>query len=1099
MRLVIGKARSGKTAFIYREIQDAVERGKGHCLLIVPEQYSHEAERELCRLCGDRLSLYAEVMSFTGLARWSMGEYGGEAVPRMDRAGKLLCMSSALKEIQPFLMHYATAVEHVELQMLLVKEIDRLRSAGADSTRLLDISNETDGLLSEKLREIALINDTYDTVVSRAGATSEDPLELLAKQILEYGLGNFDRVYVDGFIDFTGLELAVLKAITQRQIALTICLDGDRKENCEEYLLPSRMAMDRLKTFAEECGSKAEVKLIECEERGSALHIFTDNMFRYDCGEKYQHTDEIRLIQARNPREECEAAAELVLNSVRDEGLRWRDIAIAVRGFEDYRIMLESCFRRYAIPLFVSRRESFLNKPLPLWLESAYDIVLGNWDCHDVTTYLRCGLNGLSEERCDELCAYIYKWQMKSQDWMRKSPWTQHPDGYGKKETNETRDKLRRINQTRRLVSEPLLLLKKLVTEARTAIDQVNALKQFIQRTELAKHMKQRARLLQGSNRMELQAEYQQLWDICSGAVLQVSSILGGKELTAEAFRLLLHTMFAQYDIGLIPVALDRVSAGDFDRMRRRNIRKLIVLGCSDDRLPGSEESAGLFTEDERDVLAEHKLMIGGGETELWREYSTVYHTLSLPNDQLIMIRPLSDTKGEKVQPAFAFQQALKLFDIRPENADVKRARLSAPAPALGLAVSADSVGSGKEEQAAEAWFLKREPEHLRRLHNAAKMTRGTLSSSAVEALYGHNFRISPSRLEKFSSCRFAYYCRFGLNAEKDEPASYMAPEIGTFTHRILEKTAKEVKELGGFRNVTDEQLREITERYIKEYINEDLKNFEEKSLRFRHLFERLCEDVYQIVKDMADELRKSDFVPIDFELDISELGISIPVKDGVVRLGGIADRVDGWEEDGVLHLRIVDYKTGQKSFSLSDVCYGYNMQMLLYLFAVCDRSEELYEMRGEPAGILYLPAREELMHFDSEPNEQETEKQKAKEKRRSGLVLNDPSIIQAWENGETKRYIPENKKNTNPLVSIEQLGILHRHVVQTLGEMASELRAGKIDANPSWVSATDNACKNCDYHSICHFEEGVGGERSNHMPKMDDETVWELLAKRGE
>ena len=1099
MRFVIGKVRSGKTAFIYREICEAVKMGKGHCLLLVPEQYSHEAERELCEVCGDSLSLYAEVMSFTGLARWSMGEHGGSAVPRMDQAGKLLCMSSALKEIRPFLKQYSSAADHADIQMLLVCEIDRLRAAGANSERLRSLAGETDGRLSEKLREIALIYEAFDTVIARAGATAEEPLALLAAQIREYGMGEFDRVYVDGFVDFTGMEQDVLKAMLQQHTDLTICLDGDRNENREEYLLPSRIAMDRLKQIAEECGGSAEIKLIEREGAPAPLRIFADNMFRYDLRERIASEGEIRLIQAKNPREECEAAAELVLDFVRDEECRWRDIAIAIRGFDDYRVMLESSFRRYGIPLFISRRDSLLNKPLPLWLDSAYSIVLGSWDVHDVTAYLRCGLNGLSEEDCDELCAYIYKWQMKAQDWMRKAPWIQHPDGYGQEETENTRKKLRRINRSRRIVAEPLLLLKKQASEAATAEEQVSALKSFIEKTGLLKHLKARVDRMQGDRRMELQAEYQQLWDLCSAAILQVSAILGNKELTAESFRLLLHTMFAQYDIGLIPVALDRVSAGDFDRMRRRNIRKLIVLGCTDDRLPGNRETSGIFTEEERNLLAEHELMIGGGEVEFWREYSTIYHTLSLPHEQLIMIRSESDVKGEKTLPAFVYQQAEKLFGITPEVADIKRARLSAEAPALGLAVSAASVGSGKEERAAEDWYMRNEPERLQHLRAAARMERGTLSPGAVEALYGKHLRISPSQLEKFSACRFAYYCRYGLKAEKEEPALYEASEIGTFIHRILEKTARDVRDMGGFRTVTDEQLREITRKHIEDYIAEDLNSFEEKTERFRHLFERLSGDVYPIVKDMADELRKSDFEPIRFELKLSDSELGIPVENGDVRLSGTADRVDGWEKDGVLHLRIVDYKTGHRSFSLSDVWYGYNMQMLLYLFAVCDRSEELFDMPGEPAGVLYLPAREDMLAFDAEPNSEELEKKKAKEKKRSGLVVNIPSVVEAWENGENKQYLPEKTRNSDPLVSAEQLDTLRRNVIRTLDEMASELRDGKIDANPGWESSTKNACMYCDYHAICHFKEGEGGEHSHPMPKLKDSEVWELLESRGE
>ena len=66
LRFIIGKAGTGKTAAIYEELRRAVEARRRGRILLVPEQYSHEAERELCRICGDSLSLTAEVLSFTG-------------------------------------------------------------------------------------------------------------------------------------------------------------------------------------------------------------------------------------------------------------------------------------------------------------------------------------------------------------------------------------------------------------------------------------------------------------------------------------------------------------------------------------------------------------------------------------------------------------------------------------------------------------------------------------------------------------------------------------------------------------------------------------------------------------------------------------------------------------------------------------------------------------------------------------------------------------------------------------------------------------------------------------------------------------------------
>ena len=88
LRLIIGKAGAGKTAAVIDEIRRAVERRQGGNLLLVPEQYSHEAERELCLRCGDSLSLYGEVFSFTGLARRVLQQQGG--APGTNPDGKNL-------------------------------------------------------------------------------------------------------------------------------------------------------------------------------------------------------------------------------------------------------------------------------------------------------------------------------------------------------------------------------------------------------------------------------------------------------------------------------------------------------------------------------------------------------------------------------------------------------------------------------------------------------------------------------------------------------------------------------------------------------------------------------------------------------------------------------------------------------------------------------------------------------------------------------------------------------------------------------------------------------------------------------------------------
>ena len=181
MRFIIGKARSGKTARIITEMKETVRKGQGRALLLVPEQFSHEAERELCDACGDRLSLHAEVMSFSGFARWSRSVHGGSARSWMDNGGKILCMALALHELKPVLRLYGDAADNPDLQAAMVQELETLRAADVGSVGLRTLSQEVEGELSGKLSELAGIMEAYELVMERSGAAAEDPLVLLAE------------------------------------------------------------------------------------------------------------------------------------------------------------------------------------------------------------------------------------------------------------------------------------------------------------------------------------------------------------------------------------------------------------------------------------------------------------------------------------------------------------------------------------------------------------------------------------------------------------------------------------------------------------------------------------------------------------------------------------------------------------------------------------------------------------------------------------------------------------------------------------------------------------------------------------------------------
>ena len=1101
LRFLIGKAGAGKTAAVMDEIRRRVEQRQPGAILLVPEQYSHEAERELCRVCGDSLSLYAEVLSFSGLYRKIAAQRGGGAAAWLDQGGRMLCMVLALRAVGARLRIYGAAQRRPELQALLLSAVDELKSACVTGDMLTEAAAACPDGLGDKLTDLALVLEAYDSVVAQGRADPADRLTRLAEQIADGALAPRTQVYVDGFIDFTRQEQAILTAMLQSGAELCVCLTLDSFFSDNEIFALSRRAGRALRSAAEELGLAVETQTLASPERDDALAVFADEMFRYTDA-PFDGPAPIRLYRAPGLSAECEQAAALCLEFVRDGGCRWRDIAVAVRGYEDYRGTLESVFRHYGVPLFTAARSDLMAKPLPALIAGAYEILSGGWALDDVLSYLRTGLAGLSEEECDELERYLFKWQIRGSAWERRGDWRQHPDGYGGEYNDEVEERLRRINALRRRAAAPLIAFSRACEAAQTATAQARALAGLFADLHLPETLARRAGELQAQGREKSAAEYRQLWDLIVGALEQCDAILGDAAIDTETFGQLFVRMLSRYDIGTIPVSLDRVSAGDFDRSRRRSVRHLIVLGASDERLPRAESGAGVFSLEERQRLYELELALDPGEeSELWREFSLIYATLTLPSESLTMICPTEDAEGAPLRPASVFTRAAALFSLPVRNVDLPRLRMSAPAPAFGLAAEA-LRGGGGIEQAAAAYFAAEAPARSAALEAASKLERGRLSPAGVERLYGRQLRLSASRIETFASCRFSYFCQYGLKAKPYEPAGFQPPEIGTFMHYILENTAREVKARGGFKAVGDEELHALTDRFVEQYVHDELNDFQEKSSRFVYLFRRLRENAIRVVDDMAAELRRSDFEPLDFELDFAKATDIPPMElgEGEDRLSliGIADRVDGWLHEGKLYLRVVDYKTGKKAFSLSDVWYGKSLQMLMYLFTLAEGGAARYGQTPVPAGVMYIPARSPMLSADRRESDETLKAMREKELRRSGLLLDDAALQEAWEHGEDKRYIPvklsRGKSAPEALASAERLGLLSRRIKSELRGMAGQLRAGSIAADPYYRSGGENACLNCPYAAACQFVDGRNGEKCRFLVKLSADEVWKKM-----
>jgi len=342
---------------------------------------------------------------------------------------------------------------------------------------------------------------------------------------------------------------------------------------------------------------------------------------------------------------------------------------------------------------------------------------------------------------------------------------------------------------------------------------------------------------------------------------------------------------------------------------------------------------------------------------------------------------------------------------------------------------------------------------------------------------------------------------QYGLGAKVRRKAELDAPMAGDFMHYILEHVTRDIQNRGGFQSDAALDWRALTDQYVAEYTRLRLGDMAEKTERFHYLFRRLCRDTYSVVEDMVEELRRSEFRPLEFELSFGPDG-TLPavelVRDGAeLSLRGAVDRVDGWIHEGKLYLRVVDYKTGKKDFSLSDVWYGVGVQMLLYLFALTRLGGAHFGgLPLEAGGVLYAPARDVVVPLPKTAEVEEIEKERRKALCRKGLIVDNPDLITAMEAGDNPQFIPvkftkDGAPGGDSLVSAEDLGRISRRIDQKLLDLAREIQIGTVAPLPLGGSV-GSPCDYCDFRRACHHDVAVDGSR--YLPSLRRDEVLEKL-----
>lgn len=1076
LQFILGPAGAGKT---HRMLETLIRRSLAdkskNYIVLVPDQFTMEAQRELLAMHPNHGVMYIDVLSFNRLAYRVFGELGVNDFDVMDETAKSLLVRRALGMCRGELKVFGRRAFSQGTVDAMKSAISEFMQYGIDDERLSGmIDGQAGTALAGKLADVRTVYAKFLKIRDEKFITAEELPGKLAAMIPQSEYIKNSEIYVDGFTGFTPVQLRVMEELINcaGSVAVALSASGDDDSGLFELSRKTTAALSRI---AEKSGVEIKRPVVIEKNENSRLagskqiSFLEEHIFKSTPPEPKDAGDdcEIEIRACDDPKAEAGFIAEKILDLVMNEGMRYSDIAVIAADMDEYSRHIGRAFSKAKIPAFIDHKKSIEKNPIVNTIKSAFEVIRLDYTYESMFAFLRFGMSGIDPGDIDLLENYVLESGIRG-----KRKWDQPFEN----RFSLSDEDFVRVNKTRQAAAEKLCGLSDVLKKRRkTAGQMCCGVYDFMIKNGLDEKTRRIAQELARDGDSESADEYVKTYNAVINLLDKINGLFGDDPMSMREFEDIFSAGVSAAKVGAVPPAIDGVVVGDMQRTRLPEIKALFFAGLDEDALPKKAGSSIIITGQERRRLKESGFELAPDDEEnLFTERFYVYNTFAKPSERLFLSFSKISSAGAQKTKAYPVNAVMELFS--------------------GLSIL-ETSGS---------WRL---PE--RRRGRGTNVDKG-INGDLARRLYGNSENIGITRLERFAECACRQFLENGLMLRRRSLHELSSADIGNLYHSILSSFCAELSAEG----IKWQELGpDDREKYVGKYAREALKKEEFKKFdsdaESRYVARRIEEMTVWTVEVLSKQINSGEFEPAFYEE---------PLKSG------IADRIDICEKDGRVYVRVVDYKSYNKKFSMDETYNGRQLQLVSYL---CDAADRIRSRRPDadvvPAGAFYYSIDDRYVELepDADRSEDEIMDMRLKGQAMSGILSGDGDAAllsdeRLKENG--KDSIVSNVKRSagsgvrtgagTSLLEAGDVEILQEFVKDKRQELTDEILGGSITANP-WKNSggardkgmENSSCDYCDFRSVCGFDsKDIGGYRSSRLKDSEAlEKIRESVKKKHE
>ena len=1128
LQFVIGATGTGKTHHCMQEILAAQKTQTGRQILLVPEQFTSQSERDLTAMTEKKGILTAEVLSFGRLAHQIFSRYGMDKTVTLGDVGKQMALQKILLEQKDNIIYFHHIMDKsgfVEQLSFTITEFFQYRIT-PDTLTVLSQQENLSQAVKQKCEDMHLIYTKYLDFLSQEYVSGDETLTLLEQKLQKIAPFGDTEIWLDGFYGFTPQEYSVILHLLRLCKRVVVTLPMDKASYFASHLPMSTTffepytTLKKLQKLAEENGipTMPPVFLEQNHRTQTPALRFLEQNYYYGYYKKSNDHNGIHIQACATKQHEIAYMAQTIRQIVRQTGIRYRDIAIVTNAMPIYEKNIRGILQEYDIPCFIDNKREITTHPLMALLKGILDCVVYDFRYESVFSYLKSGFTPMQQQDIDILENYVLEYGIKGYKW-RKDVWTY---GFSEGQEQQQND----INQCKNEFLHHFACWKNYKRNKAYPLEEL-ATAFFKQLDSLG--VAEQLSLLAEQSDIEKANEHRQIWQIVMDVVQKAVSIFGDTPVKLEEFSKILQAGFEKSSMGIIPPTTDNVIVGDIQRSRLPNIKVLFVLGVNDGILPAPAQSQGIFSETERDTLTQIGVELAAdSKRKLFEEQFLIYRGLTKPSEALYLTYAVGDMEGKSMFPSSVIDRICRMYPHltiqHDDTITIEQLSPTACFHTLGQQMQNHTEQTPMPPMWQDIYsYFATQPQWQKRVALLQKgfyanSRQERLSSKVTKALYGKNILASVSRLERFAACPFAYFTEYALQAKPRRIYQLRTPDLGILFHAVLEQFSDGLqKDDVSWQSLTQQETETRMEKAVDTAAPLLGNAILQDSAANRYLVKRLKRISKRAGWTLVRHIQSGTFVPTGFEIGFGPHEALPPIiismaDNSKLILRGKIDRVDILDADGMHYVKVIDYKSGSKSFRLQDIYYGLQLQLLLYLDAYLKQqtqSDTCYEV----GGAFYFRITDPTLSLSSEISSEELADMLYSKMQMSGLVLDNKTVIQGIDHAftdETGAFFPGasaiiplkyTKKGmptaSSLLATAEEYHDILAFATKRAAQIGEEMKAGVFAPSP-YRNQGATPCDYCSFSAICRYDyEDHPNYRD--LKKIKKEDFWEALKQKTE